>query len=599
MRKNRAVYGTIAIIIIGFLIIISYKYLKPPKGAVPQKDAGRVEAPGGAVAPSGAVTISIASSNTKQDWLHQAADSFNNASKTHKELQVNGKPIFVQILQEDIDGKKVDYRSGTMVSDTLNERIKPTIISPGEESWLAKFKKEWQVKHNNQAVSGDSPLVVRTPLVIAMWQSRAKALGCFPIVGTDCTWNRIRALAGNAEGWKLFGRPEWGKFTFGYGYFGESNSGTLGIASMCMVGANKTKGLSMADVNAGSPCGKFIATIEQAKVHSGKSDIWLLQQMITSGPEYLNAVITYESNVISMNKKHGNNLPEPLVAVYPQDGIVVVGHPFAILDGVPWVSADQVAAAKIFRTYLLSKEQQEAVLSLGLRPADPKIPLGPPIEQGFGANPQAKLSLLELPDTMVLDRIGEVWHSVKKKAFVVLVFDMSGSMAASGKIAAARKGAQEFIKYMSNGDYLIWMPFNGTVYADRTRGFKAGVGERLVEDIGAITATGDTALYDAISTAMGQLEELRKKHGDTVRYGIVVLSDGQDTSSKSSLTMVEARLKPKETDPSGIQIHTICIGSDCDEQVLKKISQAAHGKHWKGNTPEEMVKVYKEIATYY
>jgi Ca-activated chloride channel family protein len=125
------------------------------------------------------------------------------------------------------------------------------------------------------------------------------------------------------------------------------------------------------------------------------------------------------------------------------------------------------------------------------------------------------------------------------------------------------------------------------------------VGEQLITAIGSTPASGGTALYDAILAAQGRLDEVRAERGDSVRYGIVVLSDGKDQNSQRSLSQLEAALRPHEADPTGIQIHTIAIGTDADENVLKKIAFAAHGRYWKGQTAEDIAKVYKAIATYY
>lgn len=224
--------------------------------------------------------------------------------------------------------------------------------------------------------------------------------------------------------------------------------------------------------------------------------------------------------------------------------------------------------------------------------------LGPPIEQSLGANPQATLLTLEVPETLVIEKIGEVWRRVKKKAIIAMPFDKSGSMSSEGKIAAAIKGAQEFVRSMDLGDQLLWIPFDATVYT-KTKGRKSEVGEHLLDEIVATPASGGTALYDAIFTAVDELEKLRAIHADTVRYGIVVLSDGHDTNSTHTLTMLQERLQPQEQDPRGLQIHTICIGSDCDETVLKRIAAAAHGRFWKGQSAADMVKVYTAIATHY
>ena len=548
-------------------------------------------------APANSIAISIASSNTKQTWLHQAVDAFNAAAPGDGKLQVGGKPVFVQVIQETVDGKPVDYRSGTMVSDTLAERIQPTILSPGEESWIAKFEREWNAQKGGDPIRGTSPILVRTPLVVAMWQSRAKALGCWPTAEPTCTWAELRALATDPAGWGSKGHAQWRKFKFGYGYFGESNSGTLAVLSMCMAGLGKTSGLAIADVAATTPCGAFVTDVEKAKVHSGKSDVWLIDKMVTGGPEYLDAVVTYESNVIATNKAQAANLREPLVSVYPQDGTIVVGHPFAILDGAPWVTSEQVEAAGKFRDFLLSPAQQQAVLALGLRPADANVPLTAPIDPSLGANPAANLVPLGVPDTLVIDRVGEVWHEVRKHAIIAVVFDKSGSMEGS-KITAAVKGAEEFVNRMDRADTLLWLPFDDQLYPG-AKGTKAEVGEQLVEEIRSTSADGGTALYDAIVYAFNELTAIRNAEGDAHRYGIVVLSDGQDRNSTNTLSILESALAPSEGDPTGIQIHTISIGDDADDAVLQKIAAAAHGRFWKPKSEAEIVVVYRDIAAHY
>ncbi len=545
------------------------------------------------------IQISIASSNTKQAWLHEQVAEFQKDSLRNSEFQVDGRAVTVEILQEKIDGKNVDYRSGTMVSHIVSGKIKPTVASPGEPSWIKRLNKDWRMANSSWIVRKESPVLVRTPTVVAMWQSRAQALGCWPEVSETCTWERISDLAVDPRGWGALGRSEWGLLKLGYGYFGESNSGTLGIISMCMTGAKKTSGLQLGDVSVDSGCGKLMEKIEYAKVHSGKSGIWLLEKMIEGGPEYLDAVITYESNVIRMNTEKSGEMREPLVSVYPGKRAVVVGHPFAILDGAPWVTSEQVAAAEVFRGYLLRTEAQQKVLSLGMRGADPKAPVSSPIELAYGANPATKIVEMDLPDTNVIEHIEAVWHRVKKKSVVVIVFDKSGSMRGS-KMAAAVKGAQAFVSAMELGDTLLWMPFDSKVYESLVRGTKADIGERLVQDIASTAASGETALYEAVRQAASILQkEYVSKNGTKLRYGIVVLSDGADTTSKLTLPELETILAPSEADPYGIQIHTICIGSDCVEKVLMSIAKAAHGKHWKGNTVEEMISVYQSIATHY
>jgi Ca-activated chloride channel homolog len=551
----------------------------------------------GQKAPAGAITISIANSIGKQEWMHGAVLSFNASSPRDSGLQVNGKPVFVEIVQETVEGRLQDYRSGTMVADTLSEKIKPTILSPADDASILKLQKEWQATKGRAPFREIGQPLAQTPAVIATWQSRAQAMGCWPTPEPECTWARLRALATASNGWGLLGRPEWGQLKVGYGYVGESAAGTSAAMLMCLAGAEKSAPLTIADVDVTTGCGRFIADVELKKVHSGTDSIWLIDQMALGGPEYLDAVFLFEVEVVGVNRRRGLELREPIVAVYPQDGTFLVAHPFTILEGAPWVSPEQVTAAKVFQSFLLSPEQQRALVATGLRPATSGVQIGAPIDSSHGANPEATLVLRESPESLVADRAIEVWHRIRKHAVVAIVFDKSGSMG-GGKMSAAVAGSTEFVRRMDRDDLLIWKPFDSEVYPS-VEGPGSELSENLISRIRSTPASGQTALYDAVLAAFAQLGEQRRIYGENRRYGIVVLSDGHDTHSRTSLSQLESQLKPLEADPNGIQIHTIAIGGDADEQVLRKIASAAHGRYWKGQTANEMIAVYKAIATYY
>ena len=151
---------------------------------------------------------------------------------------------------------------------------------------------------------------------------------------------------------------------------------------------------------------------------------------------------------------------------------------------------------------------------------------------------------------------------------------------------------------MDRKDWLAWQPFDNELYTG-IQGLDSQIGEQLQIDIRSTTARGGTALYDTIANVYQMLEERRKVQGDSVRYGLVVLSDGKDRSSKTTLPELQALLRPSEKDPTGIQIHTIGIGEDADEKVLKKIAKSAHGKYEKPKESDDIAAIYREIATFY
>ena len=142
------------------------------------------------------------------------------------------------------------------------------------------------------------------------------------------------------------------------------------------------------------------------------------------------------------------------------------------------------------------------------------------------------------------------------------------------------------------------MPFDDKVY-DGANGLKSDVGEELISEIASTSADGGTSLYDAIKQAYDELTALRATNGDTMRYGIVVLSDGEDTNSKESLSQLQSLLAPAENDPFGIQIHTIAIGEDANQSVLQQIAVSSNGRFWAPKSEQDVVTVYKDIAAHY
>ena len=545
-----------------------------------------------------AITISMASSITKWEWLDAAVEDFNAASRSTPNLQVEGKPIHVEVLlvEDPLTGRLRHWNSPSQVGATVRGEIEPTILSPAGTTWILKLNKEWRALYGKEISSGPWTPLLSTPVVIAMWESRARALGCWPLPEPDCTWKSIRDLAVNPEGWGMFGHPEWGKFHFGYAYVGESDVGTQTAVLLCMMGLQKTTGLTVGDVETANGCGQAIADVEKALVHRGTSSPLILEAMAKGGPEFLDAVTTYEKNVIGFNLKYQSR--ERLVSVYPQDGTVIAEHPFAIMDQASWVSTEQVEAARVFQKFLLSDEQQGAFLPFGLRPSDPSVKLGPPIDEAHGANPNANLVIREVPEVLVIDQVVAIWEDLKKPANIVLVFDKSGSMKGE-KIAQALNGAVEFVRAMGRKDCLFWLPFDSKFYSG-TQGLKCEAGEQLEIDISSTTARGQTALYDAIAHAYQELEERRQRQGNTARYGIVVLSDGMDTHSRTTLPMLEEMLRPPEGDQTGIQVHTIGIGTDVDGQVLTKIANSAHGgRYWKVKDAATIDAVYRRISKYW
>ncbi len=543
---------------------------------------------------SGLINISIASSITKTELVENAVAAFNAESARDPSFQVNGVPIRVEILKEtdDISGVERHWNSASITNQTLDGDIQPTIVSPATQTWVLKLNKGWDSLHGYEIATGPFESLLSTPVTVAMWRSRAEVLGCWPEAGPECTWSALRELAVSPDGWGSVGRPSWGKFHLGYARVGASDVATQTVALICMAGLDKYEGLEIEDVSVGNDCGQAIADVDRAITHRGTSSPLLIHAMLQGGPSFLDAVTTYEKNVLQVVAE--DTRPDPLVTVFPADGVVVADHVFAVLDKAPWVTSEQVSAARVFERFLLSDSQQSLVADNFLRPAR--------------QDHQSSFNVLDVPDVEILDQVIEIWKQVKKPANIVLVFDQSGSMndvaspdGTESKISQATAGAVSFVDAMDRNDWLAWLPFNDELFLGAT-GKKGLIGEDLVNEIFATKADGGTALYDAIARAHELLQTRRDELGDEERYGIVVLSDGKDQSSlANTINNLESLLTPdQEVDPIGIQVHTIGIGADADGIILGEIAGFTNGgQYWSVADGSILEAVYQRISTYF
>lgn len=348
------------------------------------------------------VQVTIASSSVKKEWINRAIQDFNEASGSDESHQLDGRQIVVEVRLEETElGVSEHYRSGTMIRDILDGSIKPTIASPAE--WPG----------GDPIISGDAPDLMRTPLVIAMWRSRATAMGCWPTAGPGCTWQEFRDLGVSPVGWGKLGHVDWGGLKFGYGEPGKSNSGTFTQVVNCFSGLGKTGGMSLNEVSADTGCGQATLTLNRSEPLIRPRSDEVCQLMREVGSSFLDACISYEKEVIEVNRRYSLQIAEPIVAVYPQDGTIDSTHPFAILDGAPWVQPEQAEAAQVFLSFLLSDQQQSRLANFGFRPTDPDAPLETPIDHLHGVDPNANIVLVEVPDPAVIDAVVELWACIR------------------------------------------------------------------------------------------------------------------------------------------------------------------------------------------
>jgi Ca-activated chloride channel homolog len=176
---------------------------------------------------------------------------------------------------------------------------------------------------------------------------------------------------------------------------------------------------------------------------------------------------------------------------------------------------------------------------------------------------------------------------------MVLLMDTSASM--DEKMSFAQQAAVNFVTRMKLDDLTQVVEFGSK--ANVLQAFTDDK-DRLVRAIQMTQAGGTTSLYNALYIA---LKNLSRRREDIRRQAIVVLSDGEDTSSLVSFEQVMELAK--NTD---VTIYTISLRRQNAqrgrafseaEHVLKKLAEDTGGQWFFPSQIEELASVYDRIST--
>src|SRR5215207_5294453 len=498
---------------------------------------------GTAQAPSNALKISIAYSPEKDGWLKDRIDAFNATN-----AKVGGQTVFVEGVNKSSGAARTEIKSG---------QLKPTIWSPSASTWLEVLKQEGG--NPNVAVSM-RPLVL-TPVVISMWKPMAEALG-WP--NKPVGWGDMLELINDPQGWGKFGHPEWGRFSWGHTDPEISTSALSTLLAEFYAAVGKQKNLTTADVQ-NPKSQQFIRDLGKGIKHYGYNTLVFSDNMQKFGMSYISAFPMEEITLIDFNK---NKMPQvPLVAIYPKEGTFWHDDPFIVMASA---SSDEQQAADQFFNFLLTPDSQKLAMSYGFRPANVDVPLADPVSAAFGVQPQGVQNILPIPSAEVIVEAKKVWGQNRKRADIVLVVDVSGSMDENGKLDQAKAGLGTFLQRILPEDRVGLVTFSSGAQIVVE---PAPLGQNRValdDAIQAMRPTGKTAIYDGLMAGKQALDALpAPENGEERIKAIVLLTDGEENASKTTFD----RLK-QEFDETGVSIFPVAYGSSADQDAATKTLQS-------------------------
>ncbi|HNS51710.1 MAG TPA: substrate-binding and VWA domain-containing protein [Anaerolineae bacterium] len=517
-------------------------------------------------AAGGTTGFTVAYSPEKQALFTQLASEFNRQGATTPE----GQPI-----QVDIVPLAPDAMLDAMVGGSATFQA----ITPDSSIWLEQLDTEWGDAHAGAQAVGETVRYAVSPVVIAMWESKAREMG-WP--QNPVSWQDLlsRAQADPSFRWS---HPST-----------SAASGVLAVLAEFYAAAGKTRGLTIEDVKLQANL-DYVAALEKTVRYYGEGDeTALVERALSEGAAFLDAFVVQEQMVVYFNQARQGQ--ERLVALYPAEGTLWQDHPLALLETAALTTYQRQAFAR-FQDYLLSAEAQKLILDHGYRPSDYTIPHdgpGSPITAENGADPAEPQTTLQVPGASVISVVRDVWWYTKRHANVYLVADRSGSMSSEDKLPQAKLAFSTFLDQIQGDSERVGLiTFSSFVETTVPIAELGSNRTALQMAIGQLEAGGDTALLDAVDEAYRQLQA----YGDTERINaIVVMTDGKENASYTSLRGLVTELSRS----SSVEVLVFCVayGDDADMEMLQAIAEPSGGRALRGD-PETIQSLYKILSQYF
>ncbi len=506
--------------------------------------------------------------------------------------------------------------------DETADGPRPVIWSPASSAWGSVVNQQ-RAELGAAAVVGDGVPFMVTPLVIAMPEPMAMALG-WP--DEPLGWSDILELATGDQGWAAYGHPEWGEFRLGKTNPNFSTSGLSALIAQTYAAAGKTSGLSTEDL-ARAEVRAFGEGVESAVVHYGDTTLtfmnnWYKADQRGAALGYVAAAAVEEKSVIDYNSGNPDGRldageePRPpkvkLVAIYPEEGTLYSDNPLFVVEE-EWVSPEQVEGAQVFIDFVQLEENQRKVLEFGFRPGNPRVELESPVSAEFGVDPNQPSDLLEVPEPAVMTSLLDLWQSQRKGARVTLLLDISGSMGDSGgngmtKLELAKEAIIGSLGEFAPDDEVSLVTFTDEGQSGEPQiieivpsGRFADNAAAIEQRLGGLFPQNGTPLYEA---ALATYDAALASYDPTRINAIVILSDGANQDIRSSddgeqlAALLEALSRGSEGQGSRpVRVFPIAYGEGASFDVLEAIADSASSAVYDASDPRSINKVFAEVIS--
>ena len=517
--------------------------------------------------------LAYGNSDEKNGILNNSSteNSIFSTSSTFKIISSQENKNLESIIEN--YAKKKDYDVEIEYAGTLEIMQKLNNGEKYDGVWLSNSI--WGYMLDSSVKITNSKCTSINPVIFGIKKSKAQELGF--VEKTIYTEDIVKAISE-------------GKLKFSMSNPTVTNSGASAYLGMLSVLAGNPEVLTKDNINNEELKQNLKTLFMGMERSSGDEDF--LEELFLNG-DY-EAVVTYESSIIEINKKLQSQGKENLYAIYPVDGVSISDSPFGYIDNK---NSYKKQVFTDLQSYILSNEGQKLLQEKGKRTwyggvsdnVDKTI-----FNPEWGINTNTYISPIKMPSTEVIKLALNLYQNeLRKPIHVAFCLDYSGSMAGTGEkqlkeamqYILTEEAAKDFIQFAEE-DKIDIIPFNSSVHMpwSTTNGLQT---ENLLKNINALQVGGTTALYPSAEAA---LDLLKDEDMEKYNLSIVLMTDGMGNVGSYNTLYSKYRNVRK-----AIPIYSIMFGSASESQ-LGQISSMSNGKVFDGT--KDLVKAFKEVRGY-
>lgn len=486
---------------------------------------------------------------------------------------------------------------------------KPSVWLPDSSTWVDVAQSA-----GSTALRAEGTSVGTSDIVLAMPAQLAEA------VGWDAeapTWSEIFEAAGDSDLWSGLGHPEWGAFKLGKTSPLMATSGEAAMFASFGTASGSLESLTARDV-ADPAVQTAVHENELATSHymaTPEHFLWHARQAEASGSaaDFLSAVIVDEKSVWDYNRgitsrdgvTRTQDAPpaEQLVPIYPTDGYYAADNPAMRLTG-EWIDPVESEAAADFIRFTRTSQGQEVVRTSGYRDLNRRLDAG---VEDVGRLRADQAGVIAFPETDVVTSVQAAFPDVRKRANVLFLLDVSGSMdeqisPADTKLTQAKKAIEAALGHFTTGDDVGLAAFAQSPDGAMVPGLVAPVADigasrdGFLGSLGGLVSMGDTPLYQAVDTFAGQ--QAASWSADRIN-AVVVLSDGENDAPNAATIGQEQMLENLRNlhHSTPVLVFTLAYGADADVATLQSISSATGAHYYDATDPAQLQAVLGDLVT--